>query len=333
MSELRQNIVTKEWVIISTERKKRPEEFGSEPRILTGDRAAREATCSFCPGNEDPALEILRIPQSGPWQMRVLHNKYPALSFEGVRERTFDGVHRRMSGVGYHDVLIESPVHNTCPALETPRQITSMLQLFRTRGNEIAKDSRIEQLIYFKNHGVRAGTSMVHPHTQVIGLPIVPHDIRARTEEARRFMEDTGRCVFCKMLEDELNAANRIIVEGDHFVAFIPYASFSPFHMWIVPRRHEPSFLEVTDLELADLGKLLRHVLRKLYFGLHDPDYNYIVRSAPIRDLSQEYLHWYLTIVPRVSLAAGFELGSGMFINPTLPEESAAFLRGVNDHG
>ncbi len=332
MSELRQNMVTKDWVIIASERKKRPEEFTAEPRVLTGQRPPHEPTCPFCPGNEEPELEILRVPKSGPWQMRAVRNKYPALSSEGERDRTFDGVHRRMSGVGYHEVLIESPVHNTCPALETPEQITAMLELFRDRGRYIAQDSRIEHLIYFENHGLRAGTSMVHPHTQMIGLPMVPNDIRARIEEARRYMDDTGRCVFCKMLEDELQAATRVILQGTHFVAFIPYAPFSPFHMWVVPRRHETSFLDATYVELADLGQLLHRVLRKLYVGLNDPDYNYIIRSAPLRDRSQEFLHWYLTIVPRVSLAAGFELGSGMFINPTLPEESAAFLRSVNEN-
>lgn len=331
MSELRQNMVTKEWVIIATERAKRPEEFTAEPRPLSVERPEREATCPFCPGNENLGVELLRIPDRGPWQIRVLRNKYPALSFEGERERSFDGVHRRMSGVGYHEVLIESPRHNTCPAVETPEEISMMLETFKRRGRQIAEDPRIEHLIWFKNHGIGAGTSLVHPHTQLIGLPVVSHDSRARIEEARRFFDDTGRCVYCRMLEDELQAAKRVIVEGVHFVAFIPYASFSPFHMWVLPRRHEASFLNTTSEELNDLGQVLRSVLRKLYVGLRDPDYNYVVRSAPLRDVEHEYLHWYLTIVPRVSKTAGFELGSGMFINPTLPEESAAFLRSVRE--
>jgi len=331
MSELRQNMATKEWVIIATERARRPEDFNTEPRLLTGERPAREATCVFCPGNEDIALEVLRIPDRGPWQIRALRNKYPALNFTGERQRSFDGVHRRMTGVGYHEVLIESPQHNTCPGLETPDEISMMLSAFKHRGKQIAEDSRVEQIIYFKNHGIRAGTSLVHPHTQLIGLPIVSQDSRARIEEARRFFEDTGRCVHCKMLEDELQAASRIVVEGVHFVAFIPFASSSPFHMWVVPRRHEQSFLNTNDEELADMGGVVRRVMRKMYVGLRDPDYNYIIRSAPLRDVEQEYLHWYLTIVPRLSHSAGFELGSGMFINPTLPEESAAYLRSVKE--
>jgi UDPglucose--hexose-1-phosphate uridylyltransferase len=206
-----------------------------------------------------------------------------------------------------------------------------MLHTFRRRGRQIADDSRIEHIVYFRNHGLRAGTSLVHPHTQLIGLPVVSHDSRARIEEARRYFDDTGCCCYCAALASELDARSRIIVESMHFVAFIPYASSSPFHTWIVPRRHDPNFLSATDEQLSDLGNVMRRVLRKLYLGLRDPDYNYIIRSAPLRDVNQEYLHWYVTIVPRLSQAAGFELGSGMFINPTVPEESAGFLRSVKE--
>lgn len=331
MPELRQNMATKEWVIIATERARRPNEFAAPSHPLTADQPEWEATCPFCPGNEEPELELARIPDQGPWQIRVVHNKYPALQREGDRVRTFDGVHRRISGVGYHEVLVEAPQHNTCPALESPAQITLMLNAFRHRGRAIAEDPRVEHIIYFKNHGPGAGTSLAHPHTQLIGLPMVPYDIRARTEEARRYFDDTGRCVLCQMWADELQDGRRVVVESDYFVAFVPYAAFSPFHMWILPRRHESCFLKASAMELADLGHVLRRVLRKLYLGLHDPDYNYVIRSAPIRDVGQDYLHWYMTIVPRVSYTAGFELGSGMFINPTRPEASAAFLRSVQE--
>jgi UDPglucose--hexose-1-phosphate uridylyltransferase len=205
------------------------------------------------------------------------------------------------------------------------------LEAFKIRGREIAQDLRIEQIIYFKNHGDRAGTSLVHPHTQLIGLPIVPYNIRARAEEARRYFDDTGRCVLCHMLSDELKDGQRLVAKSKYFVAFIPYAALSPFHIWVLPRRHESNFLNATAHELADLGGLMRLALRKLYVGLRDPDYNYVIRSAPLHDLGTEYLHWYVTIVPRVTRSAGFELGSGMFINVALPESSAAFLQKVDE--
>jgi UDPglucose--hexose-1-phosphate uridylyltransferase len=327
VSELRQNIATKEWVIIATERAKRPEGL---VQPLSEDRPTWEADCPFCPGNEELDLEVLRIPEHGPWQLRVVQNKYPALQLEGERTRRFEDVHRQVSGVGYHEVLVESPLHNTCPALESAEEVSLMLEAFKFRGKEIAQDLRIEQIIYFKNHGERAGTSLDHPHTQLVGLPIVPYHIRARSEEARRYFDDTGRCVFCHMLFHELQDGQRLIAETEHFIAFVLYAALSPFHMWILPRRHESSFLNTTTHELADLGQLLHLVLRKLYIGLRDPHYNYIIRSAPLHDFGPEYLHWYIAIVPRVTLRAGFELGSGIFINVTLPEADAHFLRSIN---
>jgi UDPglucose--hexose-1-phosphate uridylyltransferase len=331
MPELRQNIATKEWVAIATERATRPEDFVQPPRPTTEDRPEWEEGCPFCPGNEELDLEVMRIPERDPWQLRVVSNKYPALQLEGERMRTFEGVHRQISGVGYHEVLVESPLHNTCPALESAIEVSLMLEAFKIRGREIAQDQRIEQIIYFKNHGDRAGTSLVHPHTQLIGLPIVPYSIRARAEEARRYFDDTGRCVLCHMLSDELKDDQRLVAKSKFFVAFIPYAALSPFHIWILPRRHESNYLNATAHELADLGGLMRRVLRKLYVGLRDPDHNYVIRSAPLHDLGPEYLHWYVTIVPRVTRSAGFELGSGMFINVALPETSAAFLRKVDE--
>lgn len=329
MPQLRQNMATKEWVIIASERAKRPEQFVQAAHSSITERPVYDASCPFCPGNEELELEVLRFPQEGAWQLRAVQNKYPALQREGERKRVFDGVRREISGVGYHEVLVESPLHNTCPALESPEQLTLMLKAFQQRGWEIAKDRRVQHIIYFKNHGLRAGTSLVHPHTQLIGLPVVPYSVRTRTEEARRYFDDTGNCVFCEMLEHELANGQRIVAQNDKFVAFIPYAAFSPFHLWILPRAHEADFLRVLAEELSALGSLLRTVLRKLYIGLRDPDYNYIIRSVPVRDPGDEYLHWYLSIVPRLNRTAGFEMGSGMFINTALPEESAAFLRAV----
>ena len=329
MPELRQNRATKQWVIVAVERAHRSEEFVQRERSLTEERPEWEADCPFCPGREADEKDVMRLPPGGPWQVRVVRNKYPALQQEGERIQTFDGVHRRISGVGHHEVLIESPRHNLCAALDTPQNLTLTLETLKARSRALAQDPRVEQIVCFQNHGERAGTSLLHPHSQIIALPVVPYDIRVRAEEARRHFDDAGKCVFCQMLGDELKDGSRIIAESDLFVAFILYAAFSPFHMWIVPRHHKPSFLQATTLELADLAVLLRRVLRLLYAGLRDPDYNYVIRSAPLHDPGHDSLHWYITLVPRVTRSAGFELGSGMFINTTLPEKAAAFLRAV----
>ena len=328
MPELRQNMATKEWVLIATERARRPHEFACEARQLTHQRPAYEAGCPFCPGHEDATQEeLLRWPDQGPWQGRVFPNRYPALAQRGPREAALEGLHRKLSGVGYHEVLVESPLHNMSPALQPPEEIALTLKAFQTRGREIVNDPRIEQIFYFKNHGASAGSSVEHPHCQLLALPMVPYETRQRIEEVRRTFDDLGACPYCRMLQMELVEGERIIAKNDYFVAFIPYAAFSPFHTWIVPRRHGPTFLDQTPEELQALGLIVRQVLGKIYCLLNDPDYNYIIRSAPNRDRSSAYLHWYVTVVPRVTKVAGFEMGSGMYINPSLPEESARYLR------
>jgi len=330
VTEIRQNIATKEWVIIATERARRPGEFAHPRQELTADRPAWDPTCPFCPGNEEPPpMEQARIPADGPWQVRVLLNKYPALRMEGERDRHFEGIYRWLPGVGRHEIIVESPRHNTCPALMTPQEVARVIRTFQARGRDLAQEPCIEQIIYFQNHGPDAGTSLVHPHSQIVGLPVVPSHVRSRSEGARRYFDDTGRCVYCQMVREELASAERLIAVNEQFVAFIPYAAFSPFHTWILPRRHYSTFLGASPEEIDDLGIILRDVLSRIYVGLHDPDYNYVIRSAPVHDMGRDYLHWYVTVIPHVTKTAGFEMGSGMFINVTLPEASAAFLREV----
>ncbi|MBN1994573.1 MAG: galactose-1-phosphate uridylyltransferase [Anaerolineae bacterium] len=331
MTELRQNMATKEWVVIATERAKRPDDYieAQEP-VIPETEPAYDPTCPFCPGNEELDLEVLRVPSTETsWQTRVVCNRYPALSTDGKLARTYDGVHRLISGVGYHEVVVEHPLHNTTLALMTPEEIKVVLETFYERGWSIRGDSRIEQIIYFKNHGDQAGASLKHPHSQIIGLPVVPTDIRHRIEEARRYFDDNGDCVFCVMMRDELEKGERLVIASEHFVAFMLYAAPSPFHIWILPRQHSVSFLYSQPAQMEDLARVLYNVLRRLFIGLHDPAFNLIIRSAPLKEISNDYLHWYVTIVPRVIRTAGFELGSGMFINPSLPEACAEFLRKI----
>ena len=329
MAELRQNLATREWVIIASERARRPNAYAEAiDRTHTHERPEHDASCPFCIGNEELDLELARDPAEGPWQTRVVRNKYPALHLDGALTRSFDGVERSITGVGYHEVLVEHPFHNTTLALLTDEEMRAVLQVYLRRGQAIAADPRIEQIVFFKNHGERAGASLPHPHSQIIGLPIVPGDIRHRIEEARRFFDDTGQCVFCTMLADELARGERLIAINERFAAFVLYASSSPFHIWILPRQHRASFLHVEQDDLILLAPLLRDVLFRLYAHLNDPDLNLLIRSTPTKEPENGYFHWYFAIVPRLSRSAGFELGSGVWINPSIPEECAAFLRG-----
>jgi len=331
MPEIRQNIATKEWVIIATERARRPEDFTAERRTMTHERPPHVATCPFCPGNEAMTPEPSLVVQDGEgrWKQRIVPNKFGALSPASTPQHVESGVVRMTDGYGFHDVLIESPLHNTTTALLPAAEVAATLAALRDRARQVARDERIAQIIPFKNHGESAGTSLEHPHCQMVSMPIVPSHIRQRLEEAMRYFDEHGVCVFCHMARLESEAAERVICEDDHFVSFIPYAAFSPFHTWILPRRHRPLFTSATDEELESLGTILKTTLLKLYRGLGDPHYNYMIRMAPLAYEKVHWSHWYLSIVPKVTKTAGFELGSGMYINTALPEASAAFLRTV----
>jgi UDPglucose--hexose-1-phosphate uridylyltransferase len=329
MPEIRQNIITRQWVIIATERARRPDQFKSaeSPRR---DLPQHDATCPFCPGNEamTPA-ETYRFPQSGAWQVRAFPNKFAALSAQGELARHIDGLKRTISGVGVHEVIVESPMHNTPLALLTDAEVEKIVAACLDRYNRLFTDHRVEAVTLFKNHGAAAGTSLVHPHLQLIGTPVIPTEVRERFEGALRFYDDNGTCIFCATLNDELHDQSRLVAENRHFVAFIPFAALSPFHLWIYPRRHCASFGMITADEIASFARILRTVQRKLYLGLNDPDFNLVMRTAPRESNHVRYYHWYMSVVPRITKAAGFELGSGMFINVSRPEDSASFLRGV----
>lgn len=329
MSELRQNLITRDWVIIATDRAKRPDQFAN-PKKSIAPLPPHRPDCPFCVGNEeDGTLETCRLGDRTGWKVRAIGNKYPALSPTAEWMRISSGIHRTMAGIGVHEVIVEHPRHDLTTALLTVTEVTDILLVYRQRYVKIRQYPHIETIIIFKNHGESAGTSLEHPHSQIAATPVVPSLFRSRIDAAIRYFDDTGECLFCRTLEDELASGERVIFESEYFVAFIPYAALSPFHIWIFPRRHSSSFDDITDAEITDLAYTLKTVLAKLYYGLNDPDYNYNIRSVPTAERATKYFHWYMAIIPRVSKQAGFELGSGMFINTALPEESAEFLRSI----
>jgi UDPglucose--hexose-1-phosphate uridylyltransferase len=267
--------------------------------------------------------------ESGNWKIRVIPNKYPAVVYEGTVEFKSEGIKRTVSGVGCAEVIIESAKHNLSLALMPEKDIEQIIKVYKERYNSAEKDKRIKMVIIFRNYGEQAGASIEHPHSQLIAIPVVPFHIRYRIEEAMRYYDETGRCVFCYMLEEELRLQERIVVETGHFVSFVPYAALAPFHMWVLPRRHTESFGDITEEEINDLAKNLKLTLSKLYYGLDNPDYNFVIRSVPVNEKGKEYYHWYITIMPRLVKTAGFEIGTGMSINTSLPEENAKFLREI----
>jgi len=332
MPELRQNPATKEWVIISTERARRPEEFGVQPCEETPEQRAK---CPFCPGkeNETPG-EILAYrtygskPDTPGWWIRMVPNRYPALTPQGELTRVkAEDFFLYMNGVGEHEVIIESPEHEQTIATMEQKQVEEIFLAYRERYLTLSQDPRFEMIIIFKNHGINAGTSLRHPHSQLIATPITPLHIRHRIEEAMRYFDDHGRCVYCVMLEKEIRAQERIVMETDNFVAFEPFASRSPFETWVLPKKHDSTFDNISPERCKELAYIMKQTLAKIYHSLNNPDFNYMIFSSPCHERNLEYYHWHIQILPRVTAVAGFELGSGIYINTVIPETAAKFLR------
>jgi len=332
MPQLRQDPTTKEWVIIATERAKRPHNFQNpRPRI---ERPSYKGDCPFCPGNEHMTPhETLGYrkdghPDSPGWWVRVIPNKYPALALDGSLERREEkGFFRMMDGVGMHEVVIGSPIHNQLFPLMDDYHVSEILLAYRERYLALREDPRIKLIIIFKNHGERAGTSLEHTHSQIVGTAVVPSNIRTKLQQAARYYDDHGRCVYCDFVQEELNSGKRIVLETEKFVVLHPFASRFPFETWIVPKEHQASFGSISVEDSKHFGRVLKETLFRIYSKLNDPDYNYVIHTAPVKDEGEDYYHWHLQIIPRLTTTAGFEMGSGIYINVSFPEETAQFLR------
>ncbi|MGA3165708.1 MAG: galactose-1-phosphate uridylyltransferase [Terriglobia bacterium] len=329
MPELRHNILTREWVIIATERAKRPEDFVKKKKEKK-PLPTFVPTCPFCPGNEKlTPPETYVVPGDSGWRVRVTPNKFPALSYQGELRRSIQGIQRTVTGVGIHEIIVDTPDHSKTTALLDDAQVEIIIQTYLNRFSFASRDPRIEQVTLFKNHGEAAGTSLEHTHSQMVAAPVITAQLRDRFINALTHFDEFGECIYCHVLDQELAGSTRIVYESEHFVAFVQFAALTPFSMLIMPRRHMACFSEIKDAEAVDLAHNLRRTLAKLYRGLDDPDFNYTIRTAPSEYVGVRYVHWYVSIIPRLTKMAGFELGSGMFINVSLPEENASFLRGV----
>lgn len=326
--EIRQDKATRQWVIYAPARRKRPKDF--RPAAQTAvPLPERSASCPFCPGNESQLTPVLLEIQgpAGSWQTRVVPNKFPALDPNGRLIRNKSGIFITMEGFGHHEVVIETPRHDRDLALMTPEELAAVVETYHRRYTDLIQKDGIMMAIIFRNHGERAGTSLMHPHSQIIATGIVPNSIRWREEEAQRYYDEWGTCVFCDILEYELRDGARVIDQNSSFVTFVPFAAEVPFETWIMPRRHGADFEAITDSEKQDLADALLRSLVRLRASLHDPDYNFILNTWARYRANEPQLHWYVQIRPRLMTPAGFEIGSGMSINPSLPEEDAAFLR------
>jgi UDPglucose--hexose-1-phosphate uridylyltransferase len=338
--ELRKDPVTGRWVIISTERRKRPNDFRFERPAIVG-----RGQCPFCPGHEEltpPEVFAYRQnggrPNSRGWDVRVVPNKFPALQVEGGLDREGDGMFDRMNGIGAHEVIIETPDHDKTFGSMSELEIERVLSAFRARVLDLKQDHRLRYILVFKNQGASAGATLEHPHSQLIALPVVPDFVREEIEGARRHFAAKERCVFCDIVRQEMTAGVRVIQETADIIAVAPYAPRFPFETWLLPRRHAARFEDAPQHEYESLARVLKSVLTRIDRALESPPYNLIIHSAPFTDANGAHdsdhrgsavYHWHVEILPKLARTAGFEWGTGFYINPTSPEEATRVLRAV----
>lgn len=330
MPELRKDPIVGRWVIISTERGRRPVDFIREPERKKG------GFCPFCEGNEDktPPEVIAYRPENSRrdgtgWNVRVVPNKFPALQIEGDLNKEGEGLYDKMNGIGAHEVIIETPQHNETLATMSVKTIESILWAYRDRILDLKKDIRFKYILIFKNHGEAAGASLEHTHSQLIATPIIPKRVMEEIEGAHSYYKFKERCIYCDIVKQEIAQDLRVIAQNEKFLVIGPFAPRFPFETWILPKEHDSHFEDGDHEQFEKLAVIFKETLLRLNRALDDPAYNYVIHTSPLRDGGSEYYHWHIEIMPKLTRIAGFEWGTGFFINPTSPEEAAKFMREI----
>ncbi|HEY3023112.1 MAG TPA: galactose-1-phosphate uridylyltransferase [Actinomycetota bacterium] len=325
MSTLRQDPTSRQWAVMAPVRAGRPHQPVVVPRPQLPEL---DPSCPFCPGNENQTPpEILRDPKEGDWQVRVVPNLYGALSGDGSVARTGPPLFREMPGVGSHEVVIESRRHDGRMDEMTQQDVARVVDVWRTRYRQLIVQPHIQAIVVFKNFGPLAGTSLTHPHSQIVATPVFLPRLLRRVDVATRYYDEHGSCVYDDLIAAEREADIRVVEDQGDFIAFEPFAAGSPFETWVIPTFHQGSFGDLADEEVDDLAAILIRVLGAIRRACGDPDFNLVMYSAPTNGHTNEVFHWHIKIVPKLSTPAGFELGSAMNINTMLPEDAATSLR------
>jgi UDPglucose--hexose-1-phosphate uridylyltransferase len=329
---LRRDPIVRRWVISGRiDRNWGPDDF---TEIESHEKTGKN--CPFCPNNEKltpPEVMAKRAPGTLPdtpgWNIRVVPNKYPALKIEGALDKRGIGLYDMSNGVGAHEVIIETPDH----FLEIPdmdlSQLEDVIWAYQQRSLDLRKDKRFDYILIFKNYGRTAGASLEHSHSQVIALPGVPKRVKEELKGSFRYFEFKDRCIFCDIIQQELYDKVRLVTSNTNFIASTPFVSRFPFEVWIMPYNHQSDFAQINEEEKKDLAQILKEVLSRIRICLKDPSYNFVIHTSPLKDLEREDYHWHIELFPKLLRIAGFEWGSGFYINPTPPEEAAEYLRNV----
>ncbi len=334
MPELRRDPILGRWIIIATERSKRPTDFVVE-------RAeSKEGFCPLCPGHENTTPpEVLSYGRTVPapnrpgWSLRVVPNKFPALVIEGDLDKEGDGIYDKMNGIGAHEVIVESPEHNLPFSFMPPDKMVQVFWAYRDRIIDLGRDPRFKYVMVFKNYGHAAGASLEHSHSQLVALPVLPRMIVSELEGSRKYYGYKERCIFCDIIRQEKRQNVRVVAENDDFLAITPFAPRSPFEMWVLPKGHSSSYIDTTEAQFKALAAIFSECMRRLNACINDVPYNFVLHTAPLGDGPLEYYHWHFEIMPKLTQIAGFEWGSGFYINPLPPEKAASYLRDANIQG
>ena len=328
MAELRRDPIIGRWNIVETEGPTAPDAFEVDLHTMSGSK------CPFCYGNEGmtpPEIYVVRPAGTGAngpgWSLRVVSNKFPALKIEGDINRRGLGVFDMCNGVGAHEVIVETPDHRRQMTDLTLDEMTAVIKAFKIRSLDLRGDRRLRYSLIFKNFGLSAGASLEHTHSQLIALPIVPKRVQEELKGAERYFEFRERCPYCDMLHQDLQEDERVVCENRSFVAICPFMSGFPFEIWILPKEHRADFAQIGPEAITDFARILKETLLRVRVTLSNPAYNFIIHTAPIEPRERDEYHWHLEFIPKLTKIAGFEWGTGFYINPTSPEFAAKLLR------
>jgi UDPglucose--hexose-1-phosphate uridylyltransferase len=333
MHELRKDILLGRWVEVLSE------SLAPSDYVLDLHNTPPADTCALCPGREHETpheITSIRMPGGRRWWVRALPSLQPLFQIEGDLGRRGVGIYDRMNNIGANEILVESPEHTTRPEDMGLDQMVRVITLYRDRIADLEKDSRLRYILIYKDSGKNAGEVFSHPVSFLMATPVIPKTVKDELDSAKQYFTYKERCVFCDIINEELRAGDRVILESRYFIAFCPYASQFPFESWIIPKRHTCAFQEILHEEIEDMGMILMSVLKKVRKIFHNPPFNYFIHTAPNmiprrnhwHTLGEDY-HWHLEIMPRLMTTSGFEWGSGFYILPTSPENAAKYLREV----
>ncbi len=336
-NEMRKDYLLDRWVVIAVERRRRPTDFVRK----TEEKVA--GACPFCPDHEHetPPAVLVYLPSNGGirkekdqngfrhknWLIRCIPNLYPAFTppKDDEEEKEAEGYGALEKAVGHHEILVESPRHNEHPSVAPVPQLIHIINAYLDRLNDLLMKKYVKYVCVFRNHGLDAGASLSHAHSQIIATPMVPRIVAEELEASKEFWTKNRECVFCNILKKE-KAGPRFIWENKSFTVFAPWASVNPFEFWIFPKKHQSTLLDITQKEIEDLAKCLRACLGGLRSLLNDPSYNFGFHMAPNKE-AHDYYHWHIEVYPRLAIWAGFEKSAGMFINTMTPEDAAASMK------